>query len=350
MWTAIVLITAACCLIIYTEQNGHKGSKSSSGTIAPSEIPRELTTLPNTLPIVAPTQRATKKAQEPTKSAKTLKSNYIEPIGVAEKTQVDDGDYSTEEAEQAQYDFPEEMYPYRTFLTEEQKKAYDAIYSAEMAKLGTCNVAAYMLSEDALDDVVKAVHNDHPELFWVDTSQYKYVQSKSGRIVVVNLQFNQAAADFESTRENFQRETKKIISGASKLATDEEKAKYVHDAITGSVIYDESALLNQSAYSAAVNKASVCAGYSRLFQYVMQQLDIPCYYCTGYGNNGSSNTGHAWNIMKIDGKFYNVDVTWDDSLGEEQGKNVYTYYKKTDSSFAVSHTRRGLSVRLPNCE
>ena len=97
--------------------------------------------------------------------------------------------------------------------------------------------------------------------------------------------------------------------------------------------------MNQSAYSALVNGRTVCAGYARAFQYLLQQMDIPCYYCTGYAGEA-----HAWNIVALDDGYYNVDVTWDDSDGGR-----YDYFNKTDTDYADSHIRQELSVYLPPC-
>lgn len=103
--------------------------------------------------------------------------------------------------------------------------------------------------------------------------------------------------------------------------------------------YDLTADMNQSAYSALVNGKSVCAGYARAYQYLLQQLGIPCYYCTGY-----SGGDHAWNIVKLEDGYYNVDVTWDDAAAIR-----YDYFNKTDADFASTHVRQNLSVYLPAC-
>ncbi len=105
------------------------------------------------------------------------------------------------------------------------------------------------------------------------------------------------------------------------------------------VEYDENSDMNQSAYSALVLGRSVCAGYARSFQYLMQQLGIPCYYCTG-----TSGEDHAWNIIKLDQTYYNVDVTWDDT-----NPATYDYFNKSDQEFANTHVRTSLSVYLPAC-
>ena len=80
----------------------------------------------------------------------------------------------------------------------------------------------------------------------------------------------------------------------------------MHDTLAERITYDLSAEMSQSAYSALVNGRTVCAGYARAFQYIMQRLGIPCYYCTGYAGES-----HAWNIVGMEDGYYNVDVTWD---------------------------------------
>ena len=71
----------------------------------------------------------------------------------------------------------------------------------------------------------------------------------------------------------------------------------------------------------------------------MQQLQVPCYYCTGYAGED-----HAWNIVKLDKDFYNADVTWDDTEG---GK--YDYFNKSDGDYRSTHARTELAVYLPPC-
>ena len=97
--------------------------------------------------------------------------------------------------------------------------------------------------------------------------------------------------------------------------------------------------MNQSAYSALVLGKTVCAGYARAYQYLLQKLGIPCYYCTGYAGEN-----HAWNIVKLEDTYYNVDVTWSDTKPQN-----YLYFNGTDADYAKDHIRRDLAVNLPVC-
>ena len=96
-----------------------------------------------------------------------------------------------------------------------------------------------------------------------------------------------------------------------------------------------------SAYGAIINGKAVCQGYASLFYRMCREAGIPARIITGLGNGGA----HAWNIVKLDGAYYNVDVTWDDTEDSN-----YNYFNKSDSEYASTHRRTGLSVYLPACE
>ncbi len=321
---------------------------SSAGTARETAMNMVTVSFPvPTLPTVTPSFR--QPMTEP--ATKGLGTNYEEPAGKGEMvTESSSGAETTAVPAQSQVQtdglfFPEELYPYRAMLTEEQQGVYDAVYVAANARSRQCALDDYTISEEGLSNVMTAIYNDHPELFWLD-KQYTYSYIGSGRIVSLRLEFNETAGSYENARANFNKAAKEIIDGASSLETDEEKEKYVYNAIMDSTQYNENAILNQSAYSALVNKTSVCAGYSRAFQYILQQLGIPCYFCSGYAKGGN----HAWNIVKLGDRYVNVDISWDDSVGELKNGYTYEYFNATDEEFAVDHTRRGMSVKLPACK
>lgn len=234
--------------------------------------------------------------------------------------------------------FDAETYPYYAMLEAEMQQIYSQIYANAMSLTPSFTPVA-TVSVSQLKTVFEAVYNDHPELFWLDTG-YSCKYLRSGRCAEITLKFNETADALEQARLAFQGAAGNIVAQARGLGSQAEMERYVHDALMGLVEYDVAAPMNQSAYSALVGGRSVCAGYARAFQYIMQELGVPCYYCTGYAGED-----HAWNIVKIDGVYRNVDVTWDDT--EEP---TYNYFNKTDRELAATHRRTGLSVYLPACE
>lgn len=234
--------------------------------------------------------------------------------------------------------FDTNMYPYYGMLNERLQALYKQMYANAQA-LNTTFAPIEKVSVNHVITVLEAVYSDHPELFWLETD-YMCKYSNTGVCVEITLNYNQTAQDIETSKSNFTKSANEIIIGALNYTTDYEKENYVHDALAGKVEYQLTAKLNQSAYSALVNGQTVCAGYARAFQYIMQQLGIPCYYCTGYAGEG-----HAWNIVRLAGDYYNVDLTWDDT-----NPTTYYYFNKSDEEFSLDHIRQNLSLYLPACK
>lgn len=234
-------------------------------------------------------------------------------------------------------DFAAEEYPYYQMLSEKQQAIYRQIYANAQA-VTECFAPEQTVTAGDVKTAFEAVIGDHPELFWLETG-YSSKYTGNGQCVEINLKYNRTVDDLDNAKTQFTAAAQNILSGAGALNSDYEKEKYVHDALAAAVTYDLTAEMNQSAYSALVNGRSVCAGYARAYQYLLQQLGIPCYYCTGY-----SGGNHAWSIVKLDDGYYNVDVTWDDADPVR-----YDYFNKTDADFASTHVRQNLSVYLPAC-
>lgn len=229
------------------------------------------------------------------------------------------------------------FYPYYAMLDDTGQHLYRQIYANALA-LNERFAPIEDVPASALRNVFAAVYNDHPELFFMETA-YASKYLRSGECVEIDLKFNSAAKNLEQSRNTFEAKAKEIIDGAQELGSNYEKEKYVHDTLIGQIDYVASAPMNQSAYSALVNGKTVCAGYARAFQYILQKIGIPCYYCTGYAGES-----HAWNIICLDDGYYNVDVTWDDAA-----EGGYAYFNKSDWDYAGTHLRQELSVNLPPC-
>lgn len=232
----------------------------------------------------------------------------------------------------------ENFYPYYNLLDETEKKLYKQIY-ANAENLSNEFIPNVVINKDKLNEVIEAVYNDHPEIFWLDTS-YGYKYKEDNTCAQITLHFNETANNIENSKQKFEANVNRIIENANKLNNDYQKEKYAHDALNNFIEYDTSAPLNQSAYSAIVNGRTVCAGYAKSFQYIMTKLGIPTYYVTG-----TATGPHAWNIIKLSDGYYNVDLTWDDT----KKTGSYAYFNLTDEKISKNHTRSEKSNYLPSC-
>lgn len=234
-------------------------------------------------------------------------------------------------------DFDAFYYPYYNMLDDKGKHVYRQIY-ANADEVYPTFMPVENVNSTQLKNIIAAVYNDHPELFWVETA-YSCKFTRAGQCIEIELSFNSTTQELDSAKNSFDMQAAEIIAGTESLPDNYSKEKYVHDQLLEKVSYNSGAEMNQSAYSALVNGQTVCAGYSRAFQYILQQLGIPCYYCTGYAGES-----HAWNIVQLNDGFYNVDTTWDDAADDS-----YDYFNKTDNDYESSHIRQELSVYLPPC-
>ena len=121
-----------------------------------------------------------------------------------------------------------------------------------------------------------------------------------------------------------------------------EKVKALHDYLVLNTMYDRAAegkITSSPHFAKQVifEGSGVCDGYSEAFKILMNAAGIECkeiYGDTPYGR-------HAWNQVKIDGIWYNIDVTWDDP--DDGSRISYDYFCISDENFLKDHQPDGLS-------
>lgn len=86
---------------------------------------------------------------------------------------------------------------------------------------------------------------------------------------------------------------------------------------------------SHSIYGALIEKSAVCEGYARSAQLIFSLLNINSYFVVGDTPAG----GHAWNLVYVDGAFYQLDITWNDA---EYQPNAY--FLVTDEYMSKSRT------------
>lgn len=127
---------------------------------------------------------------------------------------------------------------------------------------------------------------------------------------------------------------KKVISQEIKNnMNDYEKELAIHDWITNWSSFDYSVFSrsgndfedgSDTPYGVLIEKKAMCHGYSSTFKLFMDMLDIEC--ITVFGTPNSNGMEHSWNMVKLDGEWYCVDVAWDDPIG---GSPTHTYFNVT---------------------
>lgn len=131
--------------------------------------------------------------------------------------------------------------------------------------------------------------------------------------------------------------------GFTAATTDYEKAYTIYNWVTKNIRYDYTGLNNNdimahTAYKGVMQGTCVCQGYASIIYRMFLQVGIPCRVVAGdassYSTPNDNSDDHGWNIAQINGKWYNLDSTWD----EGYGPNAWDYFLLCPSKFTY-HTR-----------
>ena len=90
--------------------------------------------------------------------------------------------------------------------------------------------------------------------------------------------------------------------------------------------------LAHSAYGSLVLGKAVCDGYSTGFEIILEKLGIPTMCVSGMAGSASSNGGHCWNMVNLDGNWYEVDTTWADTA--QYGKVLPNFFNQTTTAYS----------------
>ncbi|MCC8073059.1 MAG: fibronectin type III domain-containing protein, partial [Clostridiales bacterium] len=103
--------------------------------------------------------------------------------------------------------------------------------------------------------------------------------------------------------------------------------KLIHDYVCEQIRYDydhvytSSYLAQYTTYAALFDGYAVCQAYATLFYRLCWEVDISTRVITSYY--------HAWNISELDGSFYNIDCTWDDTENDDTSDENGNYWSDT---------------------
>lgn len=251
-------------------------------------------------------------------------------------------------------------------LDETGKKIYDGLLTAVKKGKNTytfqnVEVKSY---ENGLKKAVLALTYDHPEYYWLNGG-YQYTgQVATGasigtvEVELFSYQFGGNAKDSEKQMLTIQTEINKVIAGGNAYGSEYEKIVYVHDYLVQNVEYDHATLEKvekknhspeseyvYSVYGSLVNGKSVCAGYAKAFQLILNNMGIKCTYVVG-----EAGEPHAWNLVELDGEQYFVDVTWDDRDMEAYPSEAeYGYFFITTKQLTTTHTIDEALFDIPDC-
>lgn len=220
-------------------------------------------------------------------------------------------------------------YAYNT-LTSAQKKVYEVFFELAAAHGTDGDVSTFGANASDVKLAYWAFDYDNPQFFWLGNG-YSYSMKGNGDITAVTPQYSRSASEAERLQPLFEEAANKIITKA--LAQDNlfDRVKVMHDEIIDMTTYTTKGSSSKSeADGPLLDGKALCEGYSKAFMYLCQSVGIPC-VCVA----GTAGEPHMWNMIQLDGEWYNMDVTWDD-IG------TYDYFCISTKKIQEDHTFENL--------
>ena len=221
----------------------------------------------------------------------------------------------------------------RTKLNSTQQYIYDALVNGCKDAKETIEIKLTGKAFDFNNDLKKTLnmfYSDTPEYFWYSGG---WRANYDGTTLQVFLSYTMTGSVLNSAKTAYD---KKVNALTKDLAgkSDYEKSKILHDRLIDAVTY-VSTDNDQNAYGALVEGQAVCNGYARAYQHLMKEVGIPAWYVRGVSVNPATDAqiGHAWNIVKLNGKWCYTDVTWDD----QEDCTFYEFFNITTEKMAQDH-------------
>lgn len=229
-------------------------------------------------------------------------------------------------------------------LTKQQQKAYHAMKTGLESLAPSFSVPR--LDGKELADIYFMLRLDCPEIFYTVQFRYRYYPDSEYVEMIPEYLFNKNK--ILDHRKAMEARVKKLARQAEKLS-EKEKEQFVHDFICENVRYDKL----KKAYSHEIigplgQGVGVCEGIAKAVKILCDALGIWCMIAVSEANPEKNiKYRHAWNIVRIGGKYYHLDVTFDNSLSSEHGIR-YDYFNLSDAQIFRDH--EPVIWHVPACE
>ena len=245
----------------------------------------------------------------------------------------------------------DDRYVYQT-LSAKRQHTYDQMLAALMNMRDSVRLTTR--DPEEVQTCYEAICADYGEIFWVQNCSTRVVSIFGYPMMLyfdVNYTFTpEQVQDFQA---QMQPKIDEYMAGLAGCDNDYEKTEFLYKKLISEVGYDLDAENNQNILSVFLGGQTVCQGYACAVQYLLEQAGIQCAIVTGTARGEA----HAWNLVRLDGDYYYLDVTWGNASYRAstqpedaafEGVN-FAYLNLTSEELMRTH-EPAVHYELPVCE
>lgn len=223
------------------------------------------------------------------------------------------------------------------YYYQHMSKVEQAVYHAMKTGFSDMSTSFLVPGVEAkeLADIFFRMRLDCPEIFYAVGFKYRSYRDSGNLEILPEYLFEKSKV--KEHQKAMKSRIEKLVRPAVSL-NEKEKEQFIHDFICRNVYYDKL----KKAYSHEIigplgQGVGVCEGIAKTVKILCDTLGIWCMIAVSEANPEKKiKYRHAWNIVKIDGKYYHLDATFDNSLGRDEIIR-YDYFNLDDSRIFRDH-------------
>ncbi len=178
------------------------------------------------------------------------------------------------------------------------------------------------------------IYYEMPEYFHLNNGHSLSYITNTNIYTTLKVTYRCTAEEYAEQREACEAVVEQLTRDLrnNTMLTDVQKALLLHDRLAVHCAYtqgDLNAPRAHTMYGALVERNAVCEGYTKAYDYLLEQVGIESDYCS------SDALNHAWNIVYLDGKPYHVDVTKDDPIPDQIGRVMHKRFLLSSEALAA---------------
>ena len=235
-----------------------------------------------------------------------------------------------------------------SFLTGNKSAGYKTFDSARHYHSGFVSIGS--LDLDTALEVAKILQMSNPQFYFVNEEMLYGVNSDGKYQLALGVYNTCSNGGARADKTNgIKNKLDSWVASIKSKATILDMEQEAHDIIMRNCWYSEAGSYHQSSAGVLLEGKAVCAGYAETFEMLCNAVGIQTVCVT--------SSSHEWNKVKLYGRWYAVDCTWDDDKDDKTG-TVYGYMyfnvsdNYSDEYSKWSHTAESWwsSYSVPVCE